>query len=111
MTKRMLISKLMDRGVDSTGTESREELREVWIKQDKRGREISGRQAQNMTKKELSGQLRLYGIDFKSSLSAPKLRELLVEGIQAGKVVHTISVAQRMRNADSINSAMNRQRI
>ncbi|KAF8428526.1 hypothetical protein EV426DRAFT_584636 [Tirmania nivea] len=85
MGRGMLMNKLMGKGVDITGAESLEELKELWIEEDKRANEIKRKQGQKMTKKELTGQLRLYGIDFKSSLSVPKLREMLVESIKEGK--------------------------
>jgi len=86
MGRGMLVNKLMDNGVDITGTEPLEELRNLWIEENKHTHEMKRKQGQKMTKKELTGQLRLYGIDFKSSMSLPKLRELLVESIKAGKV-------------------------
>ncbi|RPB26924.1 hypothetical protein L211DRAFT_835248 [Terfezia boudieri ATCC MYA-4762] len=80
-----LINKLMGNGVDISGIESLEELTGLWVEEVKRVQEMKRKQGQKMTKKELTGQLRLYGIDFKSSMSLPKLRELLVESIKAGK--------------------------
>ncbi|KAF8456600.1 hypothetical protein BGX38DRAFT_1162126 [Terfezia claveryi] len=75
----------MGNGVDITGTESLDELTGLWVEDVKRVQEMKRKQGQKMTKKELTGQLRLYGIDFKSSMSLPKLRELLEESIRAGK--------------------------